>query len=68
MEALAMRAPEYRETFMTIAEQWREEGHRAGVVKGKREVARDLLKLGLPLSMISRVTGFSEVELRKMKR
>jgi predicted transposase/invertase (TIGR01784 family) len=72
MEALTTRAPEYRETFMTIAEQWREEGHRAGhregVVQGKREVARDLLKLGLPLSMISRVTGFSEVELRKIKR
>ncbi len=68
MAALAARAPEYRETFMTIAEQWRAEGHRAGVVQGKREVARDLLKLGLPLSMIARVTGFSEGELRKMRR
>ncbi len=44
----------------------RQEGIRLGEQKAKQEVARSLLKMGLPVQSIIEVTGLSERELAEL--
>lgn len=49
-------------------EEGREEGMKKGMAAGKMETAMKMLSLGLPISIISEVTGFSADEIAKMDR
>ncbi|MCP4155205.1 MAG: hypothetical protein GY757_46195 [bacterium] len=55
----------------TIAEQWIEEGveigMKEGIEEGKREMVMNLLKAGLPISTITKASGFSAQEINRMK-
>ncbi|GHU97528.1 hypothetical protein FACS1894208_12890 [Clostridia bacterium] len=46
----------------------REQGEAIGIAKGKAEVARTLLSMGLPLDQISQATGLSAMEVKKLSR
>lgn len=51
---------------MTIAQQLEQKGLEKGRVEGKMEVARNLLKKGLPVDLIRELTGLSDDELAKI--
>jgi predicted transposase/invertase (TIGR01784 family) len=42
-------------------------GKAEGIAIGKREIALDAIKMGLPLEQISKLTGFSVNELQSLK-
>ncbi|HBX21236.1 MAG TPA: hypothetical protein DEF88_12390, partial [Porphyromonadaceae bacterium] len=44
----------------------RAEGHREGRVEGKIEMARNMKAEGLPLTLISKVSGLSVEEIEKL--
>ena len=50
----------------------REEGHKAGKEEGLKEgqskIAMNLIKLGTPCKIIAQATGFSEVEVSRLKK
>ena len=55
------------EKVMTISEQFREEGRREGIEKGKIEVAKQLLAEKAELTFIQRITGLSLVKIEALK-
>ncbi len=80
---MARRVPQHGDTLMTIAqqleqqgiekgikqgiEQGREEGREEGRSEEKLDVARRLLKMGLPHDAILEATGLSEAELVQLQ-
>ncbi len=67
----------YRDYVNTIEDtshrSWRKgrmegrvEGHREGLVEGKIEMARNMKAEGLPLTLISKVSGLSVEEIEKL--
>jgi predicted transposase/invertase (TIGR01784 family) len=72
LREMAQQSPHYKELFMTAAqrleqqgiekgiETGRREGIRLGEQKAKQEVARSLLKMGLPVQSVIEATGLSE--------
>jgi len=71
---LARRAPQHGETFMTIAQQLEQKGREKGIAQGITQgiqqgvldVARRLLKMGMPLASVQQATGLSAKELEKI--
>ena len=55
------------EKVMTISEQFREEGRREGIEKGKIEVAKQLLAEKAELTFIQRITGLSLEKFKHYK-
>ncbi len=47
---------------------WKEEGLKKGLEKGRAEVATNMLKKGLKLSVISEVTGLSQSKIKGLKK
>ena len=67
---LRAHTPRYREEMMTVAEQLRLEGRQEGRQEGRserdREIARNLLAIGLDRASIEHATGLSNAELDAM--
>lgn len=60
-----------RDTYNQIEyakKKGREEGMLAGIEKGRREVAMNLLRLKLPVPAISEATGLTEEEVAGLKK
>jgi predicted transposase/invertase (TIGR01784 family) len=61
---------EARGKIMTIAERLIEkgklEGIHEGMMKGKLEVAKNMLAMGQSIQLITRITGLSEEELNRL--
>ncbi len=74
LREMAQQSPHYKELFMTAAQRLeqqgikkgRREGIRLGEQKAKQEVARSLLKMGLPVQAIIEATGLSERALAEL--
>ena len=80
---LAQRVPQHGDALMTIAQQLeqkgiekgiekgrmegRTEGIQLGEQKGKLEVARSLLKMGMPIESVQEATGLSEDDLAQIR-
>ena len=80
---LAQRVPQHGDALMTIAQQLeqkgiekgiekgrmegRTEGIQLGEQKGKLEVARSLLKMGMPIEAVQEATGLSEDDLAQIR-
>lgn len=76
LEQLAQRAPEHKETLMTIAEQLEQKGRLQGIAVGREEglsegqriaalrIAQKLLKEGLDLEKVSAITGIAAEEFQ----
>ena len=76
---LAQRVPQHGDALMTIAQQLeqkgiekgiekgRMEGIQLGEQKGKLEVARSLLKMGMPIESVQEATGLSEDDLAQIR-
>ncbi len=78
---LAQRVPQHGDALMTIAQQLEQKGiekgrmegrtegiqlgEQRGIEKGKLEVARSLLKMGMPIESVQEATGLSEDVWRK---
>jgi predicted transposase/invertase (TIGR01784 family) len=64
---LIENTPRYREDLMTIAEylkqEGRQEGRQEGGRKREKEIARNLLSIGLEHNVILQATGMSRAEL-----
>lgn len=58
---------ELGESAMTLAEQFRQEGIEKGVEKGKTEVVGRLLREGLSLLLIEKVSGLSLEQIKKIQ-
>ena len=54
------------EVMMTLAEKLIMEGMEKGVEKGKLEVAKNLLELGIEMEKIVKATGLPEDEIKKL--
>ena len=54
------------EKIMTILEERELRGIEKGIEKGKIEVARNLLSLGLDIDKIVKATGLSEEDIKKL--
>lgn len=58
--------------MITIAEHLRRQGEKKGIRKGIEKgfltTAKNLLKKGQPIQLISEVTGLSHAELKKLQR
>jgi predicted transposase/invertase (TIGR01784 family) len=71
---MAQQSPHYKELFMAAAQRLEQqgiktgcrEGIRLGEQKAKQEVARSLLKMGLPVQAIIEATGLSERALAQL--
>ena len=71
---LRAHTPRYREEMMTVAEQLEQKGHKIGHQIGRqegrserdREIARNLLAIGLDRASIEHATGLSDAELNAM--
>ena len=50
-----------------IKEKGRWEGERKGIKKGRQQVVLNMLKENMNISLISKVTGVSEKEIKKLK-
>ncbi len=48
-------------------EEGRKEGLQEGIEKGKIEIAKNLLKLGLEIEVIKKSTGLSEQEIKSLQ-
>ena len=61
---------------MTLAQVFREEGKKEGIIKGievgaqrnKLEVARNAIKEGMELGLIARLTGLSKKEIEAIAK
>ncbi|WP_410012927.1 Rpn family recombination-promoting nuclease/putative transposase [Sodalis sp. C49] len=64
---LGKNTPRYKEEMMTIAEHWvlkgRQEGRNEGRSERDKEIARNMLAMGLDRATVSQVTGLSDAEL-----
>ena len=60
---LIENTPRYREDLMTIAEYLKQEGRQEGGSKREKEIARNLLSIGLDRAAIVRATGVSSSDL-----
>ncbi len=67
LRILVKNTPRYREEMMTLAEQLEQKGLEKGLQKGRseqaRDIARNLLALGLDRATIEHATGLSPSEL-----
>lgn len=70
MRALAERLPQHEDEMMTIAQQLEQKGIEKGIQlgrqEGKLEVARSLLKMGMPIESVQEATGLSEDDLAQI--
>lgn len=70
MRALAERLPQHEDELMTIAQQLEQKGIEKGIQlgrqEGKLEVARSLLKMGMPIESVQEATGLSEDDLAQI--
>ncbi|ACY64447.1 hypothetical protein YPD8_pMT0069 (plasmid) [Yersinia pestis D182038] len=80
---LAQRVPQHGDALMTIAQQLEQKGiekgrmegrtegiqlgEQRGIEKGKLEVARSLLKMGMPIESVQEATGLSEDDLAQIR-
>ncbi|WP_380178536.1 Rpn family recombination-promoting nuclease/putative transposase [Kalamiella sp. sgz302252] len=72
---LARRVPQHKEKLMTIAQYFEQKGLKTGIeqgieqgkekgrLEGKREMAENLLSLGVPLDSVLKASGLREEEL-----
>ncbi|WP_413729202.1 Rpn family recombination-promoting nuclease/putative transposase [Sodalis sp. RH22] len=64
---LGRDTPRYKEEMMTIAEHWvlkgRQEGRNEGRSERDKEIARNMLAMGLERATVSQVTGLGDAEL-----
>ena len=44
------------------------EGIREGKIEGRSEIAKELLKIGMPINQIEQVTKFSKKEIEKLEK
>ncbi|WP_410012926.1 hypothetical protein [Sodalis sp. C49] len=56
---LGRNTPRYKEEMMTIAEHWKLKGRN----ERDKEIARNMLAMGLDRATVSQVTGFGDAEL-----
>ncbi len=71
---LAQKVPQHGNELMTIANQLEQKGIEKGIEKGmqlgeqkgKQDVARNLLKAGMPLHSVKDLTGLSDDELEQI--
>ncbi|MGD8105617.1 Rpn family recombination-promoting nuclease/putative transposase [Pantoea sp. FN0302] len=75
---LALRVPQHGDALMTIAQQLEQQGIKKGIEKGiqlgrqqgrnegKLEVARSLLKMGMPRESVREATGLTEDDLAQL--
>ncbi|MGD8203079.1 Rpn family recombination-promoting nuclease/putative transposase [Pantoea sp. FN0305] len=75
---LALRVPQHGDALMTIAQQLEQQGIEKGIEKGiqlgrqqgrnegKLEVARSLLKMGMPRESVREATGLTEDDLAQL--
>jgi predicted transposase/invertase (TIGR01784 family) len=54
------------EIMQTLAQQLREEGRKEGIQEEKLNTARELVKNGVDINIISRATGFSLEQIEKL--
>ncbi len=64
--AVAQQAAQWGEHLMTLAEGLKYEGFQEGLIRAKREVAGTMLAKGMPLIMVTELTGLSEDELKQI--
>jgi len=76
---LAQRVPQHGGALMTIAQQLEQKGIEKGRIEGrtegiqlgeqkvKLEVARSLLKMGMPIESVQEATGLSEDDLAQIR-
>lgn len=76
---LAQRVPQHGDALMTIAQQLEQKGIEKGIEKGiqlgrqegrneaRLEVARSLLKMGMPRESVMEVTGLTEKDLAQLR-
>ena len=76
---LAQRVPQHEDTLMTIAQQLEQKGiekgrtegmhlgEQKGRTEGKLEVARSLLKMGMPRESVLEATGLGEDDLKNIR-
>jgi len=62
-----LSAKEGEQIMRTIAQKYIEEGEARGRTEGRTEVAKNLLKCGLPIDMISQSTGLTLEQIEKLK-
>lgn len=75
LRELAQRVPQHKDELMTIAEQLEQRGMKKGLekgvakgrLKGKMEVARSLLKMGIPFEVVVQATQLSKKKLARLR-
>jgi len=75
LRELAQRVPQHKDELMTIAEQLEQRGMKKGLekgiekgrAKGKLEVARSLLKMGIPFDVVLKATRLPKKELVRLR-
>lgn len=68
LRELAQRVPQHKDKLMTIAEQLEQRGIAKGRTKGKREVARSLLNMGIPFEVVLQATRLPRKELARLRQ
>lgn len=67
MEEIKQLDPQESELILNPPSSWREKGIAEGIQKEKRQMAIDMLKEGLSLELIAKVTKFSCHEIEDLK-
>jgi predicted transposase/invertase (TIGR01784 family) len=67
MEEIKQLNPSEAEQIIELPNSWREKGRKEGKLEGKREDALEMLKEGLSVELIAKITKLDLKEIEKLK-
>jgi predicted transposase/invertase (TIGR01784 family) len=68
MEQIKQLNPSEAEQILELPNSWREKGRKEGKLEGKREDALEMLKEGLSVELIAKITKLDFKKIEELKR